>query len=76
MPIFFRPDFETTRIDRVSSYSVGKPGSKNGTTTSSRPEVKATPRKISEADCRASSVLRTRLGSIPNRFWASRAAGE
>ena len=27
MPTFFRPDFETTRIDRVSSYSVGKPGS-------------------------------------------------
>ena len=47
MPTFFRALRETTRIDRVSSYSTGRPRSKNGMTTSSSPEVKATPRKIS-----------------------------
>ena len=76
MPTFFRPLRETTRIERVSSYSTGRPRSKNGMTTSSSPEVKATPRKISDDDCRASSVVKTRRGSMPNRFSASRAAGE
>ena len=44
MPTFLRPLRETTRIERVSSYSTGSPRSKNGMTTSSRPEVNATPR--------------------------------
>ena len=53
MPIFFRLLRETTRIERVSSYSIGSPRSKNGMTTSSSPEVNATPRKISADSCRA-----------------------
>ena len=73
MPTFLRALRETTRIDRVSSYSTGRPRSKNGMTTSSRPELNATPRMISSVDCRPSSVLTTRLGSIPNRFSALRA---
>ena len=76
MPTFLRLLRETTRIERVSSYSTGRPRSKKGMITSSRPEVKATPRKISDEACRASSVVRTRRGSIPNRFSASRASGE
>ena len=48
MPTFLRPVRETTRIERVSSYSTGRPRSKNGMTTSSSPELKATPRMISD----------------------------
>ncbi len=77
MPTFLRPLRETTRIDRVSSYSTGRPRSKNGMTTSSRPEVNATPRKISADICLAwSSAVKTRRGSMPNRFSASRASSE
>ena len=76
MPTFLRPLRETTRIDRVSSYSTGRPRSKNGMTTSSRPEVNATPRKISDDHLLAPRRrVMTRLGSMPNRFSASRAAG-
>ncbi len=65
MPTFFRPVRETTRSERVSSYSTGRPRSKNGMTTSSRPEVQATPRMISESDCRASSERQDASGRDP-----------
>ncbi len=76
MPTFLRPLRETTRIERVSSYSTGRPRSKNGMTTSSTPEVKATPRKMSADICLPWSLVKTRRGSMPNRFSASRASSE
>ena len=41
---------DTTRMDRISSYSTGSPRSKNGITNSSDPHVKTMPRKISLVD--------------------------
>ena len=76
MPTFLRPLFDTTRIERVSSYSTGRPRSKNGITTSSTPDVNATPRKTSDCICLPCSSENTRRGSIPNRFSASRASVE
>ena len=46
-PSRFRFCWAAVQIERTSSYSTGVPRSKNGTTTFSRPLVKAQPRKIS-----------------------------
>ena len=79
MPTFLRPLRETTRIERVSSYSTGRPRSKNGMTTSSSPEVKATPRKISADVClacvgrEAPAWARSRTASRPRGPRSSRA---
>ncbi|NCY01621.1 MAG: hypothetical protein EBX36_01615 [Planctomycetia bacterium] len=45
-PSRFRFCWAAVQIERISSYSTGVPLSKNGTTTFSRPLVKAQPRKM------------------------------
>jgi len=48
-PSRFRFCWAAVQTERISSYSTGVPLSKNGTTTFSRPLVKAQPRKISSS---------------------------
>ena len=76
MPIFFRLARDTTRIERINSYSAGSPRSKNGITNSSAPRVNTSPMKMSLITRALSSLAGTRNGLIPYRSWASRACGE
>ena len=64
MPTFFRFARDTTRMERISSYSTGRPRSKNGITNSSEPHVKTRPRKISLIDSALSSVGGTRGADV------------
>ena len=56
----------TTRMVRITSYSVGSPRSKNGITCCSAPEVNARPRKTSTISERPPATSRIWRGPMPN----------
>ena len=64
----------TTRMLRTTSYSVGRPRSKNGITCSSAPHVNATPMNTSVTSARVELTSRNGRGPMPNVSRASRAA--
>ena len=72
-PIRFLSVFATTRMLRASSYSTGRPRSKNGITCSSAAQVNATPMKTSLTPVRAEVTLGISRGMMPNFSRASRA---
>ncbi len=76
IPTLRRLARDTTRIERMISYSGGRPRSKTGMTNSSDPQENAIPRKISLMVCAPSSVTGTRKGRMLKRSCASRACGE